>query len=94
MPISREEYRRGRIDLSIPVLDLIASRPDLAFTTEDVRQLLYQTAMRDASLGDVGLALETLVVRGEIELREIRGSQWYTIVEREGRTLGFLREQE
>ena len=94
MPISREEYRRGRIDLAIPVLDLIASRPDLAFTPEDVTQLLFQTALRDASPGDVGLALETLLTQGQIEMREIQGSRWYTVVEREDRRLGFLREQE
>ena len=94
MPISREEYRLGRIDLSIPVLDLLSSRPDLAFTSEDVRQLLFQTAFWDASPGDVGVALETLRVRGEVEVSEIQGSRWYTVVEREQRRLGFLREQE
>ena len=94
MPISREEYRRGRIDLSIPVLDLLASRPNLAFTPEDVRQSLSQTALRDASLDDVDLALEALLVQGVIEMKEIQGSRWYTVVELEERRLGFLREQE
>lgn len=89
MPISREEFDQRRIDLSIPVAELLSDRPDLAFTLVDVQNLLAQRAWRHATLEDAEQALETLLSRGDIEVAEIEGQRWYayTIVERR---LGFL----
>jgi hypothetical protein len=89
VPISREEFKQRRIDLTLPVVKLLSDRPDLAFTAEEVRQVLTTTSARDATVQEVHQALEALVSHGEIEVAEIEGQRWYayTVVERR---LGFL----
>ena len=93
MPISREEFQQRRIDLTLPVANLLSDRPDLAFTVEEVRQMLIATSAREATAQEVQQALEALVSRGEIEVAELEGQQWYayTVVEPPERRLGFLR---
>jgi hypothetical protein len=51
--------------------------------------MLVRTSARNATALEVQQALEALVSRGQIEVAEIKGQQWYTIVRRR---LGFLRE--
>ena len=91
MPISRDEFEQGRIDLALPIADLLSRRPDLAFTAEEVQQMLRETSARVATLKEVTEALESLVSQRQLEGKEIEGRQWYTypVVERR---LGFLRE--
>ena len=93
MPISRGEFQQRRIDLTVPILDLLSGRSDLAFTVEDIQQVLLETSWRRAVLEEVQQALATLVSSGRVEVAEFEGHRWYTVVERVQRRLGFLREQ-
>ena len=88
MPISREEFQAGRIDLTLPVRQILESRADLSFNAEEVRELLAQTLARSASIEDVVTALEILVTDGLVEAKEIEGDRWYTMIETR-RRLGF-----
>ena len=88
MPISREEFQAGRIDLTLPVRQLLESRGDLSFNAEEVRELLAQMLARDALIEDVVTALENLVTEGHAEAKEIEGDRWYTMTETR-RRLGF-----
>jgi hypothetical protein len=91
LPISREEFEAGRIDLALPVASLLGSAPELAFTAVEIQRMLMETAARDATLGDILDALETLVSQGKVQRKRVRGSvqEWYSIVRLR---LGFLRE--
>ena len=46
MPLSREEFQLGRIDLAIPVRQILESRPDLSFNAAEIREMLAQTLAR------------------------------------------------
>ena len=89
MPISREEWDQGVINPALPISDLLRSRPDLAFTVEDVLNMLIAEEGRGISVEDVEQALDILVSSGRIHKKETRGQRWYTIVQRR---MGFLRE--
>jgi hypothetical protein len=95
VPISREEFRQRRIDLSLPIADLLAANAELAFTVDEIRRLLVETIGRNESLDEVEHALEALVSQGRAEKaevakgNEINGGYWYAIVIRR---LGFLKE--
>lgn len=95
MPISRGEFRQRRIDLSLPIADLLAANLELAFTVDESRRLLIETAGRNESLSEVEYGLEVLVSQGRAEKaevaegNEINGGYWYAIVIRR---LGFLKE--
>ena len=79
MPISREEFDEGHIDLAVPIIDLLAGRPAEAFTANEVVTNLTAIFDRRATLGEVAAALEFLVNQGRLERKEIAGSRWYTI---------------
>jgi hypothetical protein len=93
MPLSREEFEAGLIDLTIPIRQVLESRPDLSFSSEEIRELLLQSQSRNATYEQVVLALEQLVSEGRAIARVIEGSKWYTIVESETpRRIGFRQE--
>ncbi len=87
MLISRGEFRRRRIDLSLAIAELLADNSELGFTVDEVRRLLIETSGINEDLTAVEHGLETLVSQGRAETAEIDGEQWYTIAERR---LGFL----
>lgn len=60
MPISREEFARGRIDLMVPIAHLLEDYPDLAFTADEVQQMLIETRARNPSLEEVEQGLDAL----------------------------------
>lgn len=66
----------------------MSDRPDIAFTAEDVLQILVRTSARNVTAQEVQQALATLASQGQIEVAEIEGQQWYayTVVQRR---LGF-----
>ena len=90
MPISREEFDRGVIDLVFPVVRLLQSRPGDAFTPEEVRQMLLEREDRSSPLDEVERSLDILASQGRVVRKEIGGQRWYTVVRR---SLGFVREQ-
>ena len=88
MPISQEEFEQERIDLSVPIADILADRPDLAFTAEEVGPLLVHITARSATVDDVREALDRLASVGSVQRKDIAGQRWYTGVRNR---LGFLR---
>ena len=80
MPLSREEFRLGRIDLTIPVRQILENRPDLSFNAGEIRELLAQTLARISFQEEVVSALEQLESGGYAESKVILGDRWYTIV--------------
>ena len=93
MRLSREEFEAGLIDVTIPIRQVLESRPDLSFSSEEIRELLLRSQSRNATYEQVVLALEQLVSEGRAIARVIEGSKWYTIVESETpRRIGFRQE--
>ena len=90
MPISREELEEGRFDLTFPIVRILTGSPDLGFSAEEVRQLLMEIDERDAPIVEVERALEILVQRDRVRMREIEDQRWYTLVQRR---LGFRTER-
>ena len=78
MPISRDEFDQCQIDYSLPIAHLLANRPDLAFTAEEVRLLLLETGARDVAPDQVEEVLESMVSAGQVQAKEIAGLWWYT----------------
>ncbi len=93
MPISRDEFDQGRIDLALPITHLLATSPHLAFTVEEVRLLLLDTVAREVAPDEVQEVLESLASGGQVQAKEIEGRWWYTYYKFEERQLGFFREQ-
>ena len=89
MPISREEFHRRRIDIAVPIANVLAGFPNRAFTADEVRQLLIDAEARIVTLEDIELALANLVSESRVERTEIGGQRWYIITIRR---LGFLTE--
>ena len=81
MPISREEFDQGRIDLAVPIMDLMAGRPAEAFTAPEVLDFLRDVAGRRATLGEIAFALEFLVTRRWALGKVVGGDRRYTIGE-------------
>ena len=75
MPLSREEFEAGLIDLTIPIRQVLENRPDLSFSSEEIRELLLQSQSRNATYEQVVLALEQLVSEGRAIARVIEGVQ-------------------
>ena len=90
MPISREELEEGRIDLTIPIVRILASRPDLGFNAQEIQQPLVETDGRNAPLVEVERALGILVQGNRVQTRELKDQRWYTLVQRR---LGFRTER-
>ena len=82
MPISREEFERDPVDSSSAICDLLSASPDLAFTREEIRQLLLDAGANEVALGKVDGELEHLVSQGLVASRETAGSLWYVTVKR------------
>ena len=93
MPITFEEYGAERIDLAVPIHKLLGDRPDLAFSSEDIMDMLIHSQMRNASYEEVVMALERLVAGGRAAAKEIEGGRWYTIAQAvTRRRIGFRQE--
>ena len=80
MPISREEFDAERVDISIPIVQLLEANADLAYTTLEVQQRLLERFGRVASPGEVGAALINLFEAGLVERKEIGLQLRYAIV--------------
>ena len=92
MPISREESQLGSVDLSLPIAHILRTRPDLAFTIQELLVLLGETGARIATEDEIGRALNLLISQDIVEVKELEGQRWYTAMEQGERRLGFLRE--
>ena len=80
MPISREEFEEGRPNLSVPILQYLNARRDEAFTADEVLYALTTVYERRATITEVSSILRTLVSSGNLETKEVLGTQMYTII--------------
>ena len=78
MPVSREEYDRGRVDLTVPIADYLDMRRDDAFTAAELLEQLTQWG-RAATITDVIQALRALVAQGRVDTKELAGIPRYLI---------------
>ncbi len=90
MPISREEFDQGWIDLTPDVRAILEANPERALTVEEVRRLLTQGFGREATPKEVEEALDRLVEQRRVERRDLRGALYYAIIRRRSR-IGFQR---
>jgi hypothetical protein len=80
MPISREEFEFGRMDLSVPILQYLGIRRNEAFTPSEILYALTTVYERRATLTEVSGFLMLLVRNGQLETKEVSGAQMYTII--------------
>lgn len=88
MPISLEELRAGRADLTLPIFKFLEGRSELAYTAEEVRGMLVQKLGKGLSLQEVIQALEELVKARHVEPKGIEGQRWYAIIKKARFPLG------
>jgi Fe2+ or Zn2+ uptake regulation protein len=79
LPISREEFDAGQIDLGIAISEFLTMRREDAFTATEILEQLIRFG-RAATLAEVALTLESLVKLSRVESKEFSGSRWYTII--------------
>ena len=82
MPISREEFERDRVDSTSTVGDVLSTSPGLAFSREEIRQLLMDAGATAVTLENVDGELAQLVSQGLVASRETEGNRWYVRVKR------------
>ncbi len=92
MPISREEFDSGRVDLALAIREVLAGNPGLAFTPEDLSQVLPHASGRESTPEDILVALNSLVADGAVEHKVIGGKSYYAILLIRPRRLGFRPE--
>ena len=90
MPVSKEELEEGRFDLAFPIMRILTDSPDLGFSPQEIQRLLVEVYGREALLDEVKLALENLVQRDRVRMKEMGDQRWYTVVQRR---LGFRTER-
>ena len=78
MPVSREEYDRGHIDLTVPIADYLDLRREDAFTAAELLEQIIQYG-RAATIMEVIQALRVLVAHGRVDTKELAGIPRYII---------------
>lgn len=87
MPIPREQFQAGRIDLTLHIRKLLEDHHTHAFTAEEVLVELTKKFEDYFPLEYVTQVLEDLTEKEKcVEAKEIDGKRWYVIIEKE---LGF-----
>ena len=86
MPISRDEYEIGEIDISLWVVQFLRERPDYAFTVDELSNALA-SSWRPSQGDELVRALEDLVESKRIECKNIKGIMYYRYYKR---PLGFV----
>ena len=79
MPISREEFESGRLDLTVPIRQFLEVNPELAFSAEDVVDRLAEIVGRNATESEIIRQLDTLVRVGKVLAKDFGSRRWYII---------------
>ncbi len=79
MPISRQEFDDGRLDLSVPILQYLGARSEEAFTADEILFAIFEIYERRVTPAEVVVTLEDLVARGMLESKRLFGMTLYTI---------------
>ncbi|MYC37069.1 MAG: hypothetical protein F4X66_09180 [Chloroflexi bacterium] len=77
MPISRQEFDDGRLDLSVPILQFLSLRNGEAFTADEVLDELLNYYGRRVTEAEVVVVLEDLVKADKLESKQIAGAEGY-----------------
>ena len=80
MPISRQEYDDGRLDLGVPIVQYMSARSEEAFTADEVLYALLEIYERRATPAEVVVSLEDLIAIGVLESKQRAGMVLYVIV--------------
>ncbi len=73
MPISRQEFDDGRLDLSVPILQFLSLRNGEAFTADEVLDELLNYYGRRVTQSEVVVALDDLVKAARLESKQFAG---------------------
>jgi hypothetical protein len=79
VPISRQEFDDGRLDLSVPILQYLGARSDEAFTADEILYALLEIYERRATPAEVVVSLDDQVAKGVLESKQMIGMTLYTI---------------
>ena len=77
MPISRQEFDEGRLDLSVPILQFLGLRNGEAFTADEILDELLNYYGRRVTETEVVVVLEDLVKADKLESKQFAGAEWY-----------------
>ena len=80
MPISREEFEASKLDLAIPIRQILQANPDFAFSAEEVVERLTEVVGRNATGAEVAQKLGQLEANGDIDVADLGVRRWYIIV--------------
>ena len=80
MPISREEFESGQLDLTVPIKRALEANPDFAFSAQEIQERLADIVERNATEAEVAQQLNNLVEEGVVEVKALGGRRWYIII--------------
>ena len=79
MPISKGEFDAGRLDLTVPIVQILGANPEFAYTAQEIADRLHRNVERRATAGEVAAYLDHLVRTGMVQISEVGPQRWYTI---------------
>lgn len=77
MPISREEFDAGHLDVGVPILQFLGLRSGEAFTADEVLDELTGYYGRRVTQAEVVVVLDDLVRDDRLESKQFAGVVWY-----------------
>lgn len=86
MPISREEFERGKPDPALPILKFLRSNPDIAFSLEQLHNIVLSNQI-DLNIEALEEILHSLESQGKIETKKIDDVVYYICFRR---PIGFV----
>ena len=75
MPISRQEFDDRRLDLRVPIYQILDASRHLAFTAAEIQGRLLTIFQRRATVTEVAYLLESLVAKGQVMAEELGGER-------------------
>ena len=79
MPISKGEFEASRLDLTVPILQILEANPESAYTAQEIADRLFRNFERRATAGEIAQHLSHLVRGGTVRIEEVGGQRWYTL---------------
>jgi hypothetical protein len=76
MPISREEFEKGKPDPALPILKFLRSNPDIAFSLEQLYDIVLSSQI-DLDIEALEMILRSLESQGKIETKKIDNVVYY-----------------
>ena len=84
MPISRDEFEAGSLDLTVPIRQIFDANANFAFSAEEIAERLFEIVGRRSTEAEVAVLLDGLHAAGVLESNDLGGTRWYiTIVNEE-----------